>query len=917
MEITRKLNIILTNIPTAVIIPIKYNEKRPKVEWKNINKTDVTLFNKFSNFGIITGKKSEITIIDIDVKDNGLVEYEKLIKEKGDIETLKARSPSGGLHLYFNYNELIKTTTKVNGIGIDIRNDNAIIVCEPSVINNNKYKFDTSYKISDIPTWLFEWILLDGNMRKQSNKINEQEQVIKINERIQPNIIHNSSIVEYKISDEILQHILDKLPINYLNNYSDWIKIGTICKTLNKYTIFDNWSKKSKQYNKIENEYLFKYLRDDIMDVNWLINIHNKNNPTDKLEYIKPIIKLELLHNNTLNKIEINVEKLDKNIYDNKYSTIIPDSDTATAKTTSCAIYFEELKKIYPDIIILSIVSRISLADQQIQTFAKYNVKLKSYEGKYEPEDNLVTTLESLTKYNYYENYSDHVVFLDEVSSLLKHIGESDTIKNRVELIALFTKIITEAKIVIACDATINDCVIEHLSSLRGTNNILFIDNKYKNYKDINAIECRTEEELSEKMIKDINEHKKFIFGFDSLTKLKQFHQILENLPNVDKTKILLISSEHGNKKVDTNEWSNYDYILFSPKIIYGCDFVPLEKYDVFILVNDYTLNCEEVSQQICRNRNIGEVIYFVKQKNYKLKWKTFEEALEYYKEYHHLYTEIFNQLGALNMQYDGSVKFMENIYTRSYIRYKYYENVYDSDFLHYFKEILKKKGFNIRDVEETKQKIEITKFEVNEYNNKQLKNYVEGKLDEKSVYKMNIDQKIEILNINKTVVTKYQEILTNNVKLRNHFNICKMLTTEKEIKQKIKTSTKGTLKNMESVEAKIIIVEQFEKIIGLTRFDIDHEKHKKHFEDKINIDTKLYELYKTMFRQKEKQPETWKDVYHIIIKCYKHICGSEIIVTKRSKNNHFERMYSINNNYLITHKQLCKLRNKNDNLFD
>jgi len=908
MEITKKLNIILNNIPTAVIIPIKYNEKRPKVEWKNINKTDVTLFNKFSNFGIITGKKSEITIIDIDVKDNGLVEYEKMIKEKGDIETLKARSPSGGLHLYFNYNELIKTTTKVNGIGIDIRNDNAIIVCEPSVINNNKYKFDTSYKISDIPIWLFDWILTNENMKKQVNKINEQEQ---------PNIIkHNTDIEEYKISDELLQHILDKLPINYLNNYSDWIKIGTICKTLNKYTVFDEWSKKSKQYNAKENEYLFRYLRDDIMDVNWLINIHNKNNPNDKVECIKAQIKLDLLHSNMLNTKEINQEKLDKNVYDNKYTTFIIQSDTNTGKTTSCAKYLNVLKKMYPEIIILSIVSRILLGDQQIQTFAKNDIILKSYEEKYEPEDNLVTTLESLTKYNYYENYSDHVVFLDEVSSLLKHIGESDTIKNRVELIALFTKIITEAKIVIACDATINDCVIEHLSQLRDVNKILFIDNKFKNYKDINAFECKTEEELIEKMIKDINEHKKFIFGFDSLTKLKQFHQILENLPDVDKTKILLISSEHGNKKVDTNEWSNYDYILFSPKIIYGCDFVPLEKYDVFILVNDYTLNCEEVSQQICRNRNIGEVIYFIKQKNYKLKWKTFEEALEYYKEYHHLYTEIFNQLGALNMQYNGSVKFMENIYTRSYIRYKYYENVYDSDFLHYFREILKKKGFNIKNVEETKQKIEITKFEVNEYNNKQLKNYVEGKLDENSVYKMNIDQKMQILNINKTEITKYQEMLTNNVKLRNHFNICKMLTTEKEIKQKIKTSTKETLKNMESIESKIIIVEQFEKIIELTRFDIDHEKHKKHFEEKINIDTKLYELYKKMFRQKEKQPETWKDVYHIIIKCYKHICGSEIIITKRIRNISLEYVYIINKELIESQKNLRNLRNNIDDVF-
>lgn len=88
-----------------------------------------------SNIGIVTGKVSGITVIDIDTGEGkkGAETWAELIKEEGEPETLIARTGSGGMHLLFKYNSALKTSSNTLGSGIDVRNDGGYIVAAPSM----------------------------------------------------------------------------------------------------------------------------------------------------------------------------------------------------------------------------------------------------------------------------------------------------------------------------------------------------------------------------------------------------------------------------------------------------------------------------------------------------------------------------------------------------------------------------------------------------------------------------------------------------------------------------------------------------------------------------------------------------------------------------------------------------------------
>ena len=102
------------------------------------------------NWAVRTGRVSNVTVIDIDMKENcnGL---ENFLKETynydkpekfGDKDFLKflekngaltriVKTPGGGYHLYYKYAEDVKQTTSIID-GVDIRNDGGYVVCEPS-----------------------------------------------------------------------------------------------------------------------------------------------------------------------------------------------------------------------------------------------------------------------------------------------------------------------------------------------------------------------------------------------------------------------------------------------------------------------------------------------------------------------------------------------------------------------------------------------------------------------------------------------------------------------------------------------------------------------------------------------------------------------------------------------------------------
>ncbi len=58
---------------------------------------------------------------------------------------------------------------------------------------------------------------------------------------------------EHDITDVKFTDILNQLDQTYLNNYSDWLRVTTVCKYHDKFDIWDEWSKKSVNYNSHKN----------------------------------------------------------------------------------------------------------------------------------------------------------------------------------------------------------------------------------------------------------------------------------------------------------------------------------------------------------------------------------------------------------------------------------------------------------------------------------------------------------------------------------------------------------------------------------------------------------------------------------------------------------------------------------------
>lgn len=115
-----------------------------------------------ANIGIACGEISQITVIDVDVKQqiDGLTTIKNLEKLYDSIPVTPMQNSGGnGQHYFFKYEPSIKTSVR-NLPGIDIRNDKSFIIAAPSVHASMRiYRWVTSnhickVKLSKMPDWL-------------------------------------------------------------------------------------------------------------------------------------------------------------------------------------------------------------------------------------------------------------------------------------------------------------------------------------------------------------------------------------------------------------------------------------------------------------------------------------------------------------------------------------------------------------------------------------------------------------------------------------------------------------------------------------------------------------------------------------------------------------------------------------------
>lgn len=161
-----------------VVIPLSRTDndaagKAPMVaNWTNLSAMyDFTVTENCANIGIVCGPSSGIVCIDVDVKDDGVKMFEKMLTYYGQVpeNCPIQRTGNGGYHYIFKYDHVRMSTMgakikcpKLNGvpIGIDMWIQQCQFVAAPSVnyTNGNSYKWIKPITdIANIPA-MPEWI---------------------------------------------------------------------------------------------------------------------------------------------------------------------------------------------------------------------------------------------------------------------------------------------------------------------------------------------------------------------------------------------------------------------------------------------------------------------------------------------------------------------------------------------------------------------------------------------------------------------------------------------------------------------------------------------------------------------------------------------------------------------------------------
>lgn len=137
--------------------------------WQNKKETIVPHYLGF-NIGLLTGEINNLTVLDIDIKDNGMKYWNKIIQNYPKIITPTVKSPGGSLHFYFKFNSKIPNMNRIlidnNKVGWDIKSNGSIITSPPSIYPNTtkKYKWLPGLSLNDcnpivMPKWLEKYLL--------------------------------------------------------------------------------------------------------------------------------------------------------------------------------------------------------------------------------------------------------------------------------------------------------------------------------------------------------------------------------------------------------------------------------------------------------------------------------------------------------------------------------------------------------------------------------------------------------------------------------------------------------------------------------------------------------------------------------------------------------------------------------------
>ena len=907
-------------------IRLRRNTKRPTNKWSDIRNHSKHIDNAKFNVGIVCGAINNVFVLDIDIKDDGMIEFDNYLKDHGEPKTLTIRTPSGGTHYYFSMKsdnqdtqyimkQVCYTRSKIGGFGIDIRSNKGYIVAPPSVIDGVEYQIINNSNINEMPKSLADYLLkIDVN----HIYLTDDKQGCRPSEAT----ILDVSNYKYEVDNTLIIKLLKLLGDDYLNDFGLWFKITSILKGLDNKELWKSWSKQSNKYNSTKNKYYWK-LAKPVIDINYVVYMLRKKG--HKVDYVirykkyEPLTITDFYHKKIDSCKQYVSDILTYEDFE-KYETIIIKSCTGTGKTTAIAKHIDTYLRTNK-CNVLTLTTRTTLSDQHVRSFETIDLKHYRKVADITREEHLTLCLNSLhrllldiSEFEYY------VVYIDEIASFLEFTHNKTIDNNIATIYGLLMDIVKHAKKIIVSDALIHDNVVNFLTK-RLDKQTIFIDNTYKRYEGVKAIRMRDENKLLDQLLLNCSNNDYFLFGCDSNDTVTKFYTYCrDKSEESDKDKYVLITADTDFEIFDANEQFTNKFVFYSPKITFGIDFSYDLPQDVFIYVKGRTINPFGIFQQTTRTRNMRQLYYYCETFNQQEQYRSMSELKETLLD-NISKSEILNKLCSYYNESEDR-QLIENTFLKLYVYNEYVNDILNTDKFLHFRDILVNNGFVLSEAFKPRKLDKDTREGqtalVEDISNELFTEYCSSnnRADPKFDH---INVNLELLglkNRSDEILASYKDTIINKYKLSGHFSIMRMFKSDDTIKEQLNSKSREGLKTklLKSDENKILLLRKVEAYYNIKPLDVSMVGGG---EFKA-LDDDTFNNIKYSFETKKSKPTTYKELRELYICMIKHLTTKEIVLSKqcRTKEQRNEYTYTLNDRLIEYHVELSKYKCKKYNAY-
>ncbi|ATZ80427.1 D5 family helicase-primase [Bodo saltans virus] len=257
----------------------KKNIKFPK-DWTKFTMNKTFMNDKSNGVAMITGKINDIIVIDIDNVEHWTKFLQKHNQQEPD--TVKAISGSGGIHLFFKYDEELENITSSDhkfgkDYDIDLKTNGGCIIVAPSSYHNENLQKDVKYEWKKsifaydpipLPKWIKNILLGQSTSitKKDIKKkklysdsdsddeiielVNTKTKIAPVQEPVSEAVTISDCETNIVFCPEDIEYFVSILCLDRGDNYTNWLNIGMCLYNLSPdyLYIWRKWSKHSKKY---------------------------------------------------------------------------------------------------------------------------------------------------------------------------------------------------------------------------------------------------------------------------------------------------------------------------------------------------------------------------------------------------------------------------------------------------------------------------------------------------------------------------------------------------------------------------------------------------------------------------------------------------------------------------------------------